>query len=567
MKKRVAWLITHDAYIDRRIFFFADVLLQQGWSVSLFPSPYTDLTGESDPSYVVRPMDWSLVKLYGLSLAECQEAERILLERIISAQESYHAKNGYYAASLGQLQDVERHQSGYELNSTGGRWGYIAGIQQGGRCLIYDGRTQHVTVIPNCKTAALAREYEEVLSIVNKDEIEREGYATYGDIAVGYIWKSQGKILAAHCKSNDNGVWAFHESPPALYRGTPKQYSEYSAEEFGGQIFDWTKFRNMIYDFSPIFRQVKSNLQEETPDLVYVADLPTLPIGIMLKRTTKAKLIVDCHEWWHKQEKLWNSEMKNRIAISEKTEAELYPECDLCITVGQFLAQDMSKCYQKDFHVIYSCMSAGLSLQERQIEKEMNFWRQYGVPDNSHVAIFQGSLTSLRNLENLARATKYLPEDCYLAIVGSGDYEEEFLRIAKEEGEFDRLVMVGWVNQSELLRYTVNADLGVLPYVVVDEYFAYSVPNKLMEYFEAKLPILFDASMKEISMIAGENHVGVGVDLKDPVLFGETMAKLLRDKNWLEELRGNYAQCQDMFCFKTQKQAFENMLDKIDMNK
>ena len=34
------WLITHDNYIDRRIFFFADVFRGMGYSVRLFPSFY-----------------------------------------------------------------------------------------------------------------------------------------------------------------------------------------------------------------------------------------------------------------------------------------------------------------------------------------------------------------------------------------------------------------------------------------------------------------------------------------------------------------------------------------------
>ena len=47
----------------------------------------------------------------------------------------------------------------------------------------------------------------------------------------------------------------------------------------------------------------------------------------------------------------------------------------------------------------------------------------YGIPEGSRVAIFQGSMTDLRNLDNLARATRYLEEDCRLAVVtlGYGD--------------------------------------------------------------------------------------------------------------------------------------------------
>ena len=84
----------------------------------------------------------------------------------------------------------------------------------------------------------------------------------------------------------------------------------------------------------------------------------------------------------------------------------------------------------------------------------------------------------------------------------------------------ERVVMVGWVNQSELLRFTVNADLGVLPYSAVDEYYSYAVPNKLMEYFEATLPMLYDVSMKEVSMVAGEHGVGVEKTSPTPSSLG-----------------------------------------------
>lgn len=557
-KKNVAWLVTHDAYIDRRIFFFADVLQENGWSVKLFPSAYTDLAGDSDPEYVVRPLDWSLIKLYGLSVDELMPKERALMKRIIDAQEQYHAEHGCYAPNLEQLQISRKGE--YKLETMGGRDGYIVSIRQGERCLVYSSSTQSTTVIPDRRVAALAREYERAISQADLRIVDEEGHVMHGDIVVGRAYGPQGKMLAAHCKTNDNGVWAFQDSPPSLYRGVPKPYGKLSEDELGGQRFDWTEFRKNVYDFSPILEQVRCSLKEERPDLVYVADLPTLPIGVMIKRAIGCKLIVDCHEWWYKQEQLWNHGMTERIAVSEKTEAELYPECDVCITVGKYLAQDMSACYRKDFHVIYSCMSADLRLQDWENEAVNGFWKQYGVPEGGRVAIFQGSLTSLRNLDNLARATKYLPEDCYLAVVGGGDYETEFRHILETEGNPDRVVMVGWVNQGELLRYTVNADLGVLPYAVVDEYFSYSVPNKLMEYFEAKLPILYDASMREISMVAGENHVGVGVDLKNPKVFGQTMAELLRDRDRLAKLRDNYAHCQGLFSFESQRKAFEEIL-------
>lgn len=555
----IAWLITHDAYIDRRILFFADVLLENGYSVKLFPSAYTDFTNDHDPDYVVRPLDWTVVKLYGLPVSALLEGERKIMETIIMAQESYHQNNGNYAYSLDMLPGVGKTSGGYTIHTVGERSGYFISIQKGTRVLVYDSHTGYTTVIADKTVAVQASEYERAIAGANLKTIATDGYVSVGDVAVSYAKGPRGMALAAHCKTADNGVWLFNNTPPELYRGTPIPYGKLELDTMEGREFDYQEYRKIVYDFSPILEEVRRNLKEERPDLVYVADLPTLPIGLMLKETLGCALMVDCHEWWYKQARLWESSMREKIALSEKSEAAFYPQCDICITVGKYLAQDMSACYHKHFDVIYSCMSAGLRLEDT--EPEEGFWKTYGIPEGTRVAIFQGSMTDLRNLDNLARATRYLEEDCRLAVVGGGPYEETFRKILEEEGNPERVVMVGWVNQSDLLKFTVNADLGVLPYSAMDEYFSYSVPNKLMEYFEATLPMLYDISMREISMVAGEHGVGVGEDLSDPEKFGRTLNSLLHDAEQLSALKEHYADCKDKFSYESQRKEFEKILE------
>ena len=232
----------------------------------------------------------------------------------------------------------------------------------------------------------------------------------------------------------------------------------------------------------------------------------------------------------------------------------------MCITVGNYLASDMARCYDKKFETIYSCMSSNLGAKNEDINK--NFWHEkFSLPLLSKIAVFQGSMTTLRNLDNLAKATKYLDENNYLVIVGGGPYEQEFRNIVEKEGNPQKVFYAGWVNQNELLKYTINADLGVLPYAAVDEYFSYSVPNKLMEYFEVSIPMLYDKSMKEISMVAGEHSVGVGADLTNPEEFGNKINELLNSEVKLSELKHNYNYCKDKFRYEKQKEHFEKLLE------
>ena len=170
-EKKIAWLVTHDAYIDRRILFFADVLMENGYSVKLFPSAYTDFTNDSDPDYVVRPLDWNVVKLYALSLDALMEEERGLITHVIDAQEAYHRENGTYACALELLAGMEKTRRGYTLQTVGERSGYFISIQRGNRVLVYDSHTGHTTVISDKRTGAQAGEYERAIVGADLKEI------------------------------------------------------------------------------------------------------------------------------------------------------------------------------------------------------------------------------------------------------------------------------------------------------------------------------------------------------------------------------------------------------------
>ena len=68
-----AWFITHDDYVDRRIFFFVDVLERSGYQVKLFPAYYINVLSSMDPSYVLRPVSKSTVREYNVDFSDISE--------------------------------------------------------------------------------------------------------------------------------------------------------------------------------------------------------------------------------------------------------------------------------------------------------------------------------------------------------------------------------------------------------------------------------------------------------------------------------------------------------------
>lgn len=560
---KVAWLVTHDNYIDRRIFFFADVLEKNGFKVTLFPSYYFDLLSDKDPVYVSRPVDNTLIKRYDIPDSELEDGFKECIEMIREKQDVFFQNHQKYADSLRELHLPLRFRDA-SVKVVGYHKFYVIEYLADKVRYVYSSLTKHCKKIWTKAASIDCGLYEQAIMeyMLRHKAFDGQTFSV-GNINVRSEFNEFGEKVYYAQNPSCNFMYAYNQDLGTLTQITAIPSGDYGLDCIGDNTFDFSEYKEVVYEYSPILKNINRHLEEETPELVYVADLPTLPIGIMLKETTGCSLVIDCHEWWYKQAALWEADFKKKIEMSEYFEKQLYPKCDLCITVGKHLATDMAECYGRPFETIYSCMSADLCVKEEDYDP--GIWnRMFGIPVDAKIAVFQGSMTTLRNLDNLARATKYMSEDQYLIIVGGGPYESEFRRILNSEGNPDRVKFVGWVNQKDLMKYTVNANLGILPYSAMDEYFSYSVPNKLMEYFEATMPMLYDISMKEISMVAGENQVGVGADLSDAEVFGKKIRELLDSPETLQQMRKNYGRCRDKFSYINQEKEFERLLKNVD---
>jgi glycosyltransferase involved in cell wall biosynthesis len=284
-----------------------------------------------------------------------------------------------------------------------------------------------------------------------------------------------------------------------------------------------------------------------------VADLPTLPLAIKYKKIFGCPLILDCHEWWKEQYLIWGDGRPDQAKIYDRYEKELYKEADLLLTVGQKLAEDMSVYFQNTFHCIYTCDSIGLD----QSTDKSNFWIKY-IPNyaGQKICIFQGSMTPQRDLDLLAKLTATLEDGIKLVVVGAGSYVNEFMRIVADEGDPEKVVYLGWRTQKELVELTNNADLGVIPYTAKSRYFSTGAPNKLFEFLNAKLPIVFDKSMIEIDLIVSGNNLGQALEFKNFSSVGAQISRILKNNSEIDQYKKAYEKLGDKYLFEGQKRNF-----------
>lgn len=329
-------------------------------------------------------------------------------------------------------------------------------------------------------------------------------------------------------------------------RTLPRRY-HYQDDIFFGRSFDYSKFKTDVYNYAWELDLVSlyiSQPNHHVPDVVFISDLPVLPIGIMIKETYGCKLVVDCHEWWSEQERIWNPEPASRLDAIDRWEKKLYAQCDGTITVGSSLAKTMSEHFGKQFHYVPTCVFDLPHLPKHN----PHFWQErVGIPDGSSVALFQGGLSSNRNLDNLMRATRYLAEDQYLVICGDGGFRGEMESVLKKEGNPDRVRLLGWQPQLELWQYTMHADVGIIPYTHELRYYQLSAPNKLSEYHVCELPMLVDNCMIELSRIVNEDKIGRAANLSDPVAMGQAISSMLKDKEALAGYHAAYSKSSKRF--------------------
>jgi glycosyltransferase involved in cell wall biosynthesis len=555
------WLFTHDQYIDRRIFFFEDVFKDMGFETRIFASHYFDTTTDPDPVSVIRPVNTIIAKKYGIETGQLLPSHKEAVERIITSEMLYHEREGVFTKQLSKLGIRIKELGCSECEIILGEDYFFALLCFSGIVLMYNSYTKQYTLSQYTRIRDYLRKpssFEAAMyQYIHMDNVESR--ITINGINLRDYYLDDGRHLIDMNNPQFPLTYSYDIGKQILFEKSPI-HSTFEPDDFlGDRRYPYKDFRDHINNYTPIMGIMKEHLKKAHPNFVYVADLPTLPLGKMLKDYTGCKLIIDCHEWWYRNAMLWNASQKKTIDLSEKYERLFYTECDLRITVGKYLAREMSDYYNVPFETVYSCLSTDLNTSIP--EPKEGFWQQMlGISKDIKVAIFQGGLTSLRNLNNLARATSYLHDGQALVIVGNGEYEEEFRSIVEKEGNPDVVYYLGWVAQSKLMEYTVNADLGVLPYVAVDEYFSLSTPNKLMEYFTARLPFLFDTSMKEVSDIASETGVGIAANLSDPKEFGLAMASILADEATLQSKKSNYNHFGDRFGYKEQKASFIKIL-------
>ncbi len=309
-----------------------------------------------------------------------------------------------------------------------------------------------------------------------------------------------------------------------------------------------TKRMRLIFSAGPFFyaefnKRLFLFLLFAKADLQVSNDLDTLLGNYLASRLRNRPLVHDNHEYFRGVPEL--NGRKFATKIWKAIEDRIFPKLKTVLAVNQSIASLYNKEYGNTIRVIRNVpfrKNAGSTLTKSGI----------GIPENTRVILYQGAVNVDRGLEEAILAMKFVKTEAILLIIGKGDVFDSLTLLAKEAGVANKVIFTGEVPLAELHGYTVLGDIGLSIEKDVSINYHYCLPNKFMDYIQAKIPVLV-AELPEMKAIVEQYKIGTYITSHEPEILAMDFDNMLNDADFLAGCRKNLETAAADLCWENEE--------------
>lgn len=233
------------------------------------------------------------------------------------------------------------------------------------------------------------------------------------------------------------------------------------------------------------------------PNVIHCHDTLVLPIGLLIKKITKAKLVYDAHEL----ESNKNGQTKFSSKAVLYIEKRAWPKIDHLITVSSSII----KWYEKNLGVKSNTLILNSPLFKKDNSVSTKYFHNiYNIPLDELVFVYLGGFSHGRGIDYIIEAFSKGNIESHIIFIGYGelkDYIKEFTL------KYNNIHLHKPVPHEEVVTLVRNADVGLslIENISLSDYFC--LPNKLFEYSFAGLPVLA-SDFPDISKIVLKYKLG-----------------------------------------------------------
>ena len=257
------------------------------------------------------------------------------------------------------------------------------------------------------------------------------------------------------------------------------------------------------------------------PQIIHCNDTLVLPLGVILKIFTGAKLIYDAHELESNRNGL--SKILGKMTLF--VEKLLWRFVDKLIVVSPSIAiWYQENIGEKVTEIIMN--SPVLKISNDEVDK-LYFRKKFNISEGSKIFLYIGILGEGRGIDLIVEAFKNNELKSHLIFLGYGELKDKLINLSKK---YENIHVHDAVPHNEVVSIAKSADVGLcfIQNVSLSDY--YCLPNKLFEYAFAEIPVLA-SNFPDISMVVEKYNIGKCSDLDS-----ESIYNAIKEFEQMEEL-------------------------------
>jgi glycosyltransferase involved in cell wall biosynthesis len=262
------------------------------------------------------------------------------------------------------------------------------------------------------------------------------------------------------------------------------------------------RFQSGKRRFREMMRAFSITMSTMSADVVHAHDLDTLMPCSRAAARMDAKLVYDSHELY--TESIHVAHRPITKLIWRVVELTHISKADAVITVCKGIADELKERYRLEMvpTVVRNFSDKpNVTAQYQQRDDLVEFKRYH-----SKCLLYQGYIQRGRGLDAAVDALVGMP-DWGLVICGQGPYESTIREKAALLHVEDQILWMGQLDHHTLFGVTSSCDLGLCLIEPVSLSYYYALPNKLIEYVQAGLPVV-GSNLPEIKRIMNDYFIG-----------------------------------------------------------
>jgi len=302
-----------------------------------------------------------------------------------------------------------------------------------------------------------------------------------------------------------------------------------------------TTLKTAYFEFNwKLYRELKKKADKNT--ILHANDLDVLLPNYLLAKKLNIPLVFDSHEIFSEMPAIQG---KMSQKLWRYLQDKLVPNLKFMITA--------SESYGKWFQNKYGIKPVIVQNAPRKINFSIE------IPNNNpKILLYQGALNPFRGIDKAILAMHHL-ENVVFEIAGDGPKKKEYEDLVIKENLQDKVCFLGKLLPEDLRKITLNADLGMSIEENGGESYLYSLPNKVLDCIQARVPLILSA-LPEMVKIKNQFDIGEIIENHQPASIADAIKKVLERgrHNYLPELE----KASEILCWENEEVKLLQVFEK-----